>query len=92
MEFYRFSIKIIHPEATGEPLAFRIMKLAYECQVRGECRYKSPTTLEIMAEGEKENLGLFSENIRKSMPLACIEVGTALKSEKPEYREFDITP
>ena len=45
-----------------------------------------------MAEGEKENLGLFSENIRKSMPLACIEVGTALKSEKPEYREFDITP
>lgn len=92
MDCYRFNLKVILPEGEKQPIAFRVMKLAYDYRIRGECGYNTPAVLEIQAEGSEKNLRMFAENIRNLLPLAHIDIGSAHKIDKPRYMEFDLSP
>jgi hypothetical protein len=86
-------IRVIFSTGTPTgPYAFRIMKTAYDNDIRGECRYTGINELLIHAEGEESKIDHFIIMLNEILPDSSIDAWTKDQFANFHYKEFDIIP
>ncbi|MBN1339274.1 MAG: hypothetical protein JXA03_08120 [Bacteroidales bacterium] len=90
MEPVQTTIIIDYPEGAHKPLGFRIMKAAYDCNVKGWCRYDGHHVFLILAEGMDQDIRTFHGSLRGLMPGASIRSGQFGQNPGAGFTEFDI--
>jgi hypothetical protein len=90
MDIMRTIIELHAPSGSGNPIAFRIMKAAYDRHIRGECRYYDATRFIITAEGEQAGIASFLDWVGKELTGVDIQILSNTEADEYTYREFDI--
>jgi len=82
---------IVHGRVQGVGFRYFTQILASEHQISGWVRNKEDGTVEIVAEGEEENLKSFVEEMKKGSPFSRVEHIQLTEKEQMEgFQSFNI--